>query len=133
MLTTRGRLVWVNQTILDQADFFQSNNFSRVAGLSVTDLTGKVFHNNVPMGWTLSNGTTVTESQVTSGHLYFHEITGAPGYYSVRFRPNNTGYWRILLSYAAGEQILAQDYDVLAEPTVSGGLRASVTSNTSCR
>ena len=44
----------------------------------------------------------------------------------VRFRPNAIGYWRLLINYAVGTQISAQDYDVTPlPPTVDTGLKAS--------
>jgi hypothetical protein len=109
------------------ADFFQSDGYTRVPGLTVLDLTSQVFFNNVPQAWPLVNGSGVSDNQVTSGHLYFTEIPGTSGNYSVRFRPNSAGYWRTILSYAAGLQILAQDFDVIAEPiqVSGGGLKAN--------
>lgn len=126
MATTRGRLVRINQTILDQAEYFQSDGFTRVSGLTIVDLVPQTFHNNTLQEWPLVDGAAVTDNQVTSGFVYFHEIPGASGNYSVRFRPNAVGYWRTLLVYPAGQQILAQDYDVTAD-AVSGGLKANFT------
>ena len=125
MVTTRGRLVRVNQTVIDQADYFQLDGFTRVVGLNTTDVELQIFYDNVLQPWPLMDGTSVTDAQVKSGFVYFHEISGSDGFYSVRFRPNAGGYWRTLLTYTAGQQILAQDYDVNAEPvTVNGGLKA---------
>jgi hypothetical protein len=124
--TTRGRLVRVNQTVIDQADYFQADGFTRVAGLTIVDVEAQVFFDNVLQPWPLTDGSTVADNQVASGRLYFHEITGTTGNYSLRFRPNAGGYWRVLLTYPTGQQILAQDYDVTAEPlTVKGGIKAS--------
>lgn len=126
--TTRGRLVRVNQTVIDQADYFQADGFTRVAGLTIVDVTSQIFFDNVLQPWILTDGTSVADNQVASGRLYFHEIPGTTGNYSLRFRPNAGGYWRVLLTYTSGQQILAQDYDVTAEPlTVKGGLKASFT------
>jgi hypothetical protein len=123
----RGRIVKINQAVIDQADFFQVNGFTRVGGLTFGDLTSQLFYNNVPQPWPLANGAAISDGQVGVGKLYFHEIAGAPGNYSVRFRPNTAGYWRLILTYTAGQQIVAQDYDVMAEPTQAGGLTASFT------
>lgn len=123
----RGRIVRVNQTVIDQADFFQVNGFSRVLGLTFTDLTSQIFYDNVPQPWILTNGATTSDSQVKAAFVYFHEIPGASGNYSVRFRPNASGYWRLILTYTAGQQIVAQDYDVMAEPSQASGLTASFT------
>lgn len=127
-LTTRGRLVRVNQTVIDQADYFQADGFTRVTGLTIVDVESQVFFNNALQPWPLTDGSSVSDAQVKSGFLYFHEITGTNGNYSLRFRPNSAGYWRVLLTYTSGQQILAQDYDVSADPVVmGGGLKASFT------
>lgn len=124
----RARLVRVNQLVLDQADFFEVDGFTRQVGLTLIDVTSVLFFNNSPQPWTLTNGAVVTDSQVRSGFIYFNEITGAPGYYSVRLRPNAAGYWRLASAYAAGEQNVVQDYDVIVDPPqISGGLSASFT------
>jgi len=128
MATTRGRLVQTNQVILDQADFFQSDGFTRVLGLGVADLVAQVFFKNAPQPWALMLGNGVTDAQVKSGTVYWNEVPGSPGFYNVRFRPNAIGYWRLLITYTAGEQIMAQDYDVAAQvPLAESGLKASFT------
>ena len=80
---------------------------------------GNLFYNNVAQVWTLVDGTGVTDTQVASGKIYWNEIPGSPGYYNVRFVPNAVGYWRLLITYPAGTQIAAQDYDV-TDQTVPG-------------
>lgn len=128
MATTRGRLVRVNQTVIDQADYFQANGYDRVAGLTTADVELQIFYNNLLQPWILTEGVTVSDNQIAAGRVYFHEITGTSGNYSIRFRPNNPGYWRVILSYPVGQQILAQDYDVTAEPlTIKQGMTASFT------
>lgn len=127
-LVTRGRLVRINETVYEQADFLDPDVFTRRAGLTLLDITSTLFFNNVLQPWTLTNGAPISDNLVTSGSVYFHEISGAPGYYSVRLRPNAAGYWRLVLSYAAGQQIVAQDYVVTADvPQLQGGLTASFT------
>lgn len=126
--TTRGREVYANQVVFDQADYFQLDGYSRVTGLTIADLMVEVFSNNQPLGWNLVAGQTVTDAQITSGRVYFHEIPNQPGYYSLRFRPNAVGFWRVVLSYQAGTQRLAQDYDVLPEAVRQApGLKPSFT------
>jgi hypothetical protein len=126
MATTRGRLVQQNQVVYDQADYFQSDGFSRVTGLTSASVTLNVFFENVAQPWQLMNGLTVPDAQVASGYVYFNEVPGNPGYYNVRWRPNSIGYWRLLLTYAPGTQIEAQDYDVVQGiPVVESGLSAS--------
>ncbi len=126
MATTRGRLVQINQVIIDQADFFQSDGFTRVIGLGVDDLSLQLFFNNLLQPWTFVLGSGVTDALVKSGSVYWNEVPGSYGIYSVRFRPNAVGYWRLLITYAAGSQIMGQDYDVLSQiPTIESGLKAS--------
>lgn len=126
MATTRGRLVYANQTVDDQADFFQSDGFTRVTGLTVSDLIMQLFFENQLQTWTFVSGANLTDTQIASGSVFWLEVPGSPGIYSVRFRPNAVGYWRLLITYTAGTQISAQDYDVnSAPPTVDQGLKAS--------
>ena len=126
MATTRGRIVQANQVVLDQVDFFAPDGFTRVQGLVPGVLVSQVFFNNTIQPWPLVSGIAVTDAQVTAGRIYFHEITGHPGFYSVRFRPDALGYWRNLLTYPAGQQISAQDFDVVqSAPAMESGLSAS--------
>jgi hypothetical protein len=128
MATTRGRLVYANQTVDDQADFFQSDGFTRVTGLTTSNLSMQIFFDNQLQPWAFVTGANLTDTQIASGSVYWLEVPGSPGIYSVRFRPNAIGYWRLLITYAAGQQISGQDYDVTAPaPTVDQGLKASFT------
>jgi len=126
MATTRGRLVQVNQVVPDQVDFFQSDGFTRVTALTPANLVSRIFFNNALQPWPLVSGLNIPDAQVVAGKIYFNEIPGSPGYYSVRFRPNAVGYWRNVLVYAAGTQEAAQDFDAVpSQPTAEGGLSAS--------
>lgn len=128
MATTRGRLVQINQTVIDQADFFEPDGFTRVIGLAVSDLTHELFFDNILMSWPLIDGTSVPDASVVSGNVYWSEVAGSPGFYNVRFRPNAVGYWRNLVTYTAGTQIMGQDFDVTSQvPQAETGLRASFT------
>lgn len=125
MPTTRGRLVYNNQVVYDQADFFQLDGYTRVPGLTPVQLSLEVYFNNVKQAWTLLLGMGIIEGQIASGHVYWDDLGGA---YGVRWRPNAVGYWRLLITYATGAQILGQDYDVSAGTGVmapGGGLKAS--------
>lgn len=126
MSTTRGRLVVNNQVVFDQADFFQPDGFTRVTGLTPPQLVGQLFLQNVLQPWPLVPGVGVTDAQVASGKVYWTEVPGSPGIYNVRWRPNALGYWRLLITYPVGTQIMAQDYDVtVAGVPVETGLKAS--------
>lgn len=126
MATTRGRLVAINQTVLDQADYFEDDGYTRVCGLTVADVVSQLFFDNTLQPWPIVSGAGVRDQNVTSGKIFFHEVPGSPGIYSVRFRPNATGYWRLLITYTSGEQIMAQDYDVVLPPAPAvTGLKSS--------
>lgn len=126
MNTLQNRLVYANQVILSQADFFQPDNFTRVTGLTVAQLQLVVFHNNVAQPWSFVSGVGTTDVQVASGMVYWSEIPTNLGFYSVRWRPHALGYWRLVFTYTAGQQILSQDYDVvLGGATYDSGLRES--------
>lgn len=124
--TTRGRIVQANQVVLDQVDFFEADGFTRVVGLTPATLSSEIFHENIIQPWPLISGLAITDAQIASGSVYFNEIPGQPGFYNVRFRPNATGFWRNLLTYAVGTQISAQDFDVIQTSLGPGsGLQAS--------
>jgi hypothetical protein len=126
MSSTRGRLVQINQVILDQADFFLPDGFSRVTGLTPSNLTSQLFYNNLAQPWPLIDGTQITDASIRAGNVYWLEVAGSPGIYNVRFRPNAVGYWRLLVTYPVGTQIMAQDFDVVAQmPAQETGLKAS--------
>lgn len=124
--TTRGRIVEANQVVLDQVDFFESDGFTRAVGLTPSDLISEIFRDNVIQPWPLISGLSTTDAQVAAGSVYFNEVPGQPGFYNVRFRPNAVGFWRNLLTYTAGTQISAQDFDVVRQPPlVESGLKSS--------
>jgi hypothetical protein len=128
MQTTRGRQVYANQLVLEQADFFQSDGFTRVTGLTASQVQQTLTFNNVAQPWPLVDGGSIPDAQTVSGRIYYSEIPGLPGVYSVRFRPNAVGYWRMTITYVPGQQIVAQDYDVLAQlPATDQGLKPSFT------
>jgi len=127
MSTTRGRLVYSNQVVYDQADFFQLDGFTRVPNLGISDVTSQLYFNNVLQPWALVSGVSVVDAQIAAGKIYWLPITNGP--YGIRFRPNAVGYWRLLITYTVGNQIVAQDYDVNAGTGIAApsGLRASFT------
>lgn len=108
-----SRLTPNNLVVFDQADFFEGNGFTRLTGLVVGQLGSGLFFNNVLQPWPLVSGSLVTDALAVSAKVYWTEIPSAPGYYSVRFRPNGVGYWRLVLTYAAGTQTLIFDHDVI--------------------
>lgn len=126
MPTTRGRLVFNNLVVYDQAEFFQLDGFTRVTGLIPSQLVLEVYHDNSVLPWPLLPGAGVVDAHIASGQVYLDVL--ATGSYGIRWRPNATGFWRLMLSYPAGFQILAQDYDVNSGTGVAapgGGLKVS--------
>jgi hypothetical protein len=112
-----NRIRTINTVVLDQADFFQNDGFTRRTGLTVSDISVQVFQNNTLLNWTLLTGVGVNDESVRSGFVYWNEVSGAPGIYSVRFRPSAIGYWRVILTYTAGSQIAATDLDIIPDTT----------------
>ena len=125
MVLSRGRLVRTNALVFDQGDFFQPDGFTRVPGLVISDLTCRVFFNNLSQVWPLVTGGSTPDARVASGSVYWSEIPGSPGFYSVRFRPNAEGFWRLVLTYPAGTQTVGLDFDVLPLEGVPTGLTPS--------
>jgi hypothetical protein len=121
----RSRLVQINQVIFDQVDIFQSDFFNRVTGLDPADVGLSVYFNNTLVTWPLVDGTSVIDSQVVSGSVFWNEL--ASGAYGVRFYPNNLGHWRLVFTFAPSpSQVISLDYDVVNLPNfVESGVRAS--------
>jgi len=117
-------MLQVNQVVYDQVDIFQSDFFSRVPGLTITDVTLSLTLNNVAVAWPLVNGSSVIDSQVVAGSVYWSEL--ATHAYGVRFFPNALGHWNLSISYPlAPAQIIILDYDLVNLPiSVESGLRA---------
>jgi hypothetical protein len=99
--------------IRDQIDLYMPNgSINRVTGESYTSLGLAVFADNSVIAWPLADGTTVADSSVSAGTIYFNEIVGSPGYYSVRFFPDRIGFWRLIFREATlGEEVILS-YDV---------------------
>lgn len=126
MNTTRSRVVRPNELIFCQADFLASDEFTRLMGLVPADIEAKLFFNNVLQPWSLVDGSLMQDALVASGSIYWAEIPSSAGYYGIRFRPNAVGYWRLSLTYTAGQQLFQTDYDVIPPPAADGGLRSSL-------
>jgi len=89
-----------------------------------------IFANNAVVAWPIADGTNIPDSSVASGTVYFNEIPGSPGYYSVRFFPDRVGFWRLDFRVTALGQEIIKEYDIVASsvftPGVTGnGLNAS--------
>ena len=107
-----------------QVDFYTSPGV-RTTGIVSTDLTSTLFFNNALLSWPLLDGTHVSDSSISSGNVYFHEITGSPSFYSVRLYPNSIGYWKLALNDATLLQEDVIEFDVFSAAANSPGLIAS--------
>lgn len=122
MHTARSRTIAANKPVVDQIDVFESDNYTRVDGLDLNDFSLTLYRDNQALNWTVLGGSLVSDAQVTSGRVYLREI--GSGVYSLRFRPNVVGFWRLLVSYPAGEQTISLSYDVVPEDVPVSGLLA---------
>lgn len=121
--TFRTRLVQVNQVIFDQVDLFLPDQYNRVTGVPITDVTLTLFLNNVAVSWPLADGTGVYDNQVAAGTVYWNQLTN--GGYGIRFYPISLGHWNLSINYPGSSQIVTIDYDVVNLPlAVESGLTA---------
>ncbi len=121
----RSRFVQINQVIFDQVDVFQSDFFNPVTGLGPSDIDFSVFFNNTLVSWPLVDGSSVIDTQVVGGFVYWNELpTGA---YGVRFFPNQIGHWNLVFKFSPSpSQLISLDYDVVNLPNfVETGVRAA--------
>ncbi len=102
-----------------QAEFFSSG--VRVQGSINSDLVLRVFHNNSLQTWNLADGSSVADSSISSGFVYFHQIPSANGFYSVRLFPDKIGYWRIHFFHNPSSSSYSLDFDVRSFCSPSSG------------
>ncbi len=95
----------------------------------VANLSFEQFVNSSSLAWTLADGSVVADSSISSGTMYFHEISGSAGFYSVRFLPDRVGFWRLIFRNASIGIEIIKEFDVVAagslKPSSSSGLVAS--------
>lgn len=84
-----------------------------MSGIGISQLSLAVFVDNGLLAWPLVDGSLVPDSSVSAGTVYFNEISGSPGFYSVRFFPDRTGYWRIVIGNAALGAEVVKEFDVV--------------------
>jgi len=125
-----SRLVSAGAVVHAQADFFQpKGSVNRLTGIVPASLTMAAFVNSSVLAWPLADGSSVTDSGVSAGTVYFNEVSGAPGFYSVRFFPDRTGFWRVVLRSLALQQEAVLEFDAapagVFKAVPRGGLTAS--------
>jgi len=76
------------------------------------------------------DGLTIPDSSISSGFVYFNEIPGSPGFYSVRFYPDRTGFWKLVYSIPTLPAEVIREFDVSPSGLSSSanGLNASFNS-----
>lgn len=124
-----GRLVSAGSVIYSQVDFYQSaNSINRLSGLTIASLSSLSFVNGANLNWPLTDGSLISDSSVSSGNLYFNEISST-GNYLVRFFADRVGFWRISIIYSGLQVERILEFDVIAagalKPGSAGGLVAS--------
>lgn len=127
-----SRLVSAGAIIYDQPDIYSPvGTINRPTGLVFSNFTLTQLVNGAALPWPLADGSSVPDSSISSGTVYLHEISGSPGFYSVRFLPDRVGFWKLILTNAGMGIDVVLEYDVLAsgalKPGSSSGLVASFT------
>lgn len=129
MLAFENRQVISGNLVRDQADFFVVGSDSvRQPGLVAVNISASLFSNNVYQTWQFLDGAGIPDSSISSGAVYFNEIVGSPGFYSIRFFPNAMGFWKLSLTWSSGNATLNKCYDVVPSAiNQNAGLIASFT------
>lgn len=127
-----SRIVAAGSLVFDQVDvFLPGPGENRVTGLDTGAVTFSVFVNNVVLPWPLSEGAGVADISVSAGAVYFNEIAGSPGFYSSRFFPDRTGFWKLVYRFDSIGTEVSREIEVapagLFEPAPKGALQASFT------
>ena len=119
-----SRIVTAGAVVRDQLDFY-SSGITRASGVTLATLSCVIFYNNTNLGWTLADGTLVSDINVAAGTIYFNEIAGSPSYYTVRFYPDRTGFWRLIFTNLAPSAQPILEFDVIVAQPGPSGLNAS--------
>jgi hypothetical protein len=115
------RTVYSGRLLFSQADFFESGY--RKLGIHVSDLNLHLFVNNEPLLWTLTDGFNVQNSSIGSGRVYFDEIYA--GFYNVRFFPDRSGFWRVVLRHTTLNTEFITEFDAVPPAPLTSGLNPS--------
>lgn len=123
-----GRTVSAGVLVRDQLDIYNPpSSFTRSTGVVPSGISVTAFVNNAAVAWPLADGTAVADSSVSAGTVYFNEIPGSAGFYSLKFFPDRVGFWRFVIRIAATSTEVVKEYDVVPSQQVnaSSGLNAS--------
>jgi hypothetical protein len=123
-----GRIISAGSLARAQADFFfPTGSSNRITNILYSSIQSKLFFNNSILPWQLVDGTSVLDSSISAGKIYFNEISGNLGYYSVRFFPDKIGFWRLILKNISSDPEVVLEFDTTSPQAPSGGLNASFT------
>lgn len=121
-----GRNVSSGSVIRAQADFYVvPGSASRVTGILSSDISLSTFFNNSILPWPIADGTSVPDSSISAGTVYFNEMSGSSGFYTVRFFPDRTGFWRLVLKNIALNVEVILEFDISAPTSLVSGLNAT--------
>lgn len=123
-----GRSLPTTSIVRDQVDVFNPpTSFTRVTGISSSGLSVKTFINNSLISWPIVDGSSVSDSSVSSGKIYFNEIPGSPGFYSIRFYPDRVGFWRLVFIPSLTSVEIVREFDISPSSfgNSTGGLNAT--------
>lgn len=128
-----GRLISAGSICYDQLDFFSPvPPFARMMGAASSDLSVRLFVNNAIVSWPIASGVSVLDSSVASGKVYFSEIPGNPGFYSIRFFPDRVGFWRIVFTHVALGVEEIREYDAFPPGVLRPSTGSLVPSTSRC-
>jgi hypothetical protein len=125
-----GRSLPTAAIVRDQIDIFNPpSSFTRAAGIIPSDMSFKLFVNNSLVAWGIVDGSAVPDSSISSGRIYFNQILGAAGFYSIRFYPDRVGFWRLVFTPALTSVEIIKEFDISPSTLVGsgGGLNATFT------
>ena len=116
-----NRIIPSGSLIRDQLDIYDPlGSYARPVGIVVGDLSFIGFANNEDLGWSILDGSSVLDSEVSPGAVYFDPIVTNPGYYSIRWYPDRLGIWLLSFTYAATGEEIIKSYEVIAPPGLNG-------------
>lgn len=124
-----NRSVPTSTLIFDQVALYAVDGVTRVTSAAFSGFTLKVFLNGAVQSWTIAAGAGVQNAQISAGTVYFQEISGAPGFYSVRMFLPAPGFWTFSLRYnpVVQESVLSYDARSSSSDCGSSGITASFT------
>lgn len=122
-----GRIIPAGSIARDQLDFYSPpGSFVRLTGISPAELQTSIFVNNSPLNWLVVDGSSVPDSSVVAGRIYFNEINGSPGFYSIRFFPDKVGFWRFVAYHPSGNE-QRREFDAVPAGTFNPFAHAGLT------